>query len=690
MFRRLVEEPWPSSRGNVWMPTSPTRNPLSLVLIAISAPMKGLDERSSSFGGHLLPDEAQAAAEREDQVVVVAQAPEFAQVVHLVLVVPVGEGDPLLPRGLEAGPQGPAVSQVLPVVDDPHPRAPAGELVGDLAGPVGRAVVDDDDLVVGRQLCKDAMRLRRDALDRPLVPVDREEEADPVGGGGVHGVTMPKSTSGRTPRTGGRSRPLRLGGISTPYFPAVPAMFSVLAAAAANAGVATLLLLAFSLFGFALLAARLRPKSSAIAVPVSLSVGSAAIGWSSWIVGSLVGTWALAPLWIGCALFSLTSLRTWGMALGRVSRHLLALARATPLLTAFVLAAAAPLLLFSLAIPLVDNDGIRSHVALPKLYLLTGRIFLYAWDVTGAYPALGDALYLVGLVVKSHDTATFLHAGHLASALAVLALTLHRDRRSRSAALAGPLGVVWQTPDSGEDDETAGIHNFAGLLLFFFGLRERLVRLAACMALPFLVYAAFTSPPTRYLLPMLWGLSLAAAAMLARLVPRRGAWLAIPLALPGLFVSRDFQARNFGAADYLFGHSSREEYLGRTIPDYRAAAYVNGLAPGCVMVGDIPGPVYFNRPWIVEGLINEAPLTIWIRNGEDADRLLARLHENGIRWLLARPAFGGGTPLSLLTYSPDPSKDHVMAALRSRLRFVKTVDGVDVWEVPASAAPAKP
>ena len=108
------------------------------------------------------------------------------------------------------------------------------------------------------------------------------------------------------------------------------------------------------------------------------------------------------------------------------------------------------------------------------------------------------------------------------------------------------------------------------------------------------------------------------------------------------------------------------------------------------MAGDFPGPVYFDRPWIVEGLINEAPLTIWIRNGENADRLLSRLHENGIRWLLATPAFGGGTPLSLLTFAPDPSKAHVMAALRSRLRFVKTVDGVDVWEVPPPSAPARP
>lgn len=604
----------------------------------------------------------------------------------------------------------------------------------------------------------------------------------------------------------------------------MPATLTVLAAAAANAAVAALLLLGFSLFGFALLGARLRPGSSGVALAVALSVGSAAVGWGTWVAGSVVGTWTLPPLWFACALFSLTALRPWAKTLGRFARRLLALGRATPLLTAALLLAAAPLL-FSLSIPLVDNDGIRYHVALPKLYLLTGRIFLYRWDVTGAYPALGDALYLVGLAVKSHDTAKFLHAGFLGASLAVLALVLHRGRRSRGASLAGPflflacpavgviagagfidhialfhlvtafalvmrkgrpllvglclgaalttkltvgpaaaalalafafalprgrvkalvtiaacstvvlapflvrnvigfgdpvfpigylaagrplpgvgtevynhfatfnrknvgpLGIVWTTPATGDDDETAGIHNLAGLLLLFFGLRDRLVRLAACMALPFLAYAALSSPPTRYLLPMLWGLSLAAAAVLARLPDRRAAFLAIPLALPGVFLSWEFQARNFGAADYLFGRLTKDQYLARTIPGYRAAVYVNTLPPGGVMAGDFPGPVYFDRPWIVEGLINEAPLTIWVRSGESADRLMQRLHENGIRWLLATPAFGGGTPLSLLTFAPDPSKAPVMAALRGRLRRVATVDGVDVWEVPPPPAP---
>lgn len=606
------------------------------------------------------------------------------------------------------------------------------------------------------------------------------------------------------------------------------ATLPVLAAAGLNAAFALVLLFGLGLLGHALLPARLRPAASVTRFAISLSVGTAAFGWTTWVLGSLAGTKALPFLWLVLGVFALRAIRPWATVLLHVARHGGALLRSSPLLTAALLLAAAPLA-FSLCLPLVDNDGIRYHVALPKLYLLTGRVFLYPWDVTGAYPQLGNMLYLAGLFAGSAEAAKFLNAGFLAASCTVLALTLHRNRSTRPAALAGPLlflaspvvgvvagtgfidhialfhlvtafvlvvrrsqpllsglalgaalatkltlapgavalglaaalsrprserlrallvvpaaaalllapfalrnavalgdpfypilslatkrptpgispdvfrtytsfnagragplGVVWQSPGSGDEDETAGVHNLAGLLLLFLGLRDRLVRLVALFALPFLAYAALASPPTRYLLPLLWGLSLASAAVLPRLLAGKAIWLAIPLAIPGAVLSWQFQARNFGAADFLFGHSTKEEYLGRTLPGYRAAAFVNGLPPGGVMAGDFPGPVYFDRPWIVEGLINEAPLTIWVRNGENADRLLARLHENGIRWLLATPAFGGGTPLSLLTFAPDPSKAHVMAALRARLRFVKTVDGVDVWEVPAPAPPEKP
>lgn len=608
----------------------------------------------------------------------------------------------------------------------------------------------------------------------------------------------------------------------------MPASVSVLGDAAVNGAVALALLLGFSLLGHALLPARLRPGSAPALLAASLSLGATAAGWSGWVVGTLLGTWALAPLWLLAAAFGLRSVRPWTRAFLRAARRLLALARSAPLLAAALLAAALPVLL-PLAIPLVDNDGIRYHVAQPKLYLLTGRIFLYTWDVTGGYPALGDALYLAGLVFGSEHTSKFLHADFLAAAVVLLALTLHRGRGSRGAALAGPLlflaspavgviagagfidhialfhlvaafvlfrrgcapvlggvalgaslatkltvgpaagavalalaarqpkgrrvralavvsgcsllvlapwlvrnalgtgdpvfpighlalgrpipgvapglyerfatfnrpnagplGIVWTTPPNGMDDETAGIHVAAGILLLLLGLRDRLVRHAALLAVPFLAYAALSAPPTRYLLPMLWGLALAAAAVLGGLLRGRGAWLAVPLALPGIVLSWSFQARNFDAADYLLGRSTREEYLGRTIPGHRAVAFVNGLPPGRVLSGDLPGPVYFDRPWIVSGFINDAPLTVWIRQGDDAPRLLARLRAEGVRWLLAPPGYGGGTPLSLIPYAPDPSKGRVMAELRAKLRRVATVDGVDVWEVPPAPTSGRP
>ena len=575
----------------------------------------------------------------------------------------------------------------------------------------------------------------------------------------------------------------------------------------------------------AIVPGRLRPTALDARLALFLSLGTTAFGWTTWLAGSLAGTRALGLLWAALAAFAFVRGRRPGLALFRgLARRFAGLLRASPLLAVALLAAALPLAL-PLAIPLVDNDGIRYQVALPKLYLLVGRVFLYPWDVTGAYPQLANMLYLAGLATGSADIAKFVHASYLAASVVLLALVLHRGRASRAAALvgpflflaapavvvvagtgfidhvalfhlaaalvlvlrreppffsglalggalatkltlapgavavglaaallrprterlralflvpaaaaavlapfavrnavalgdpfypilalatgrptpgvspevfraftsfnedlAGPLGVVWTTPANGRDDETVGLHLAAALLLLALGLKDRLVRHAALLVLPFLAYAALASPPTRYLLPMLWGLSLGAAAVLGGLLSGRGAWLAVPLALPGLVLSWSFEAANFDAADYMRGRFGREEYLARTLPGYRAIALVNTLPPGGVLAGDLPGPVYLEHPWIVSGFINEAPLTVWIREGADSAALLRKLQEHGIRWLLATPGYGGGTAISLIPYAPDPSKGHVMAALRARLRRVATVDGVDVWEVPAATS----
>ncbi|HYN41958.1 MAG TPA: hypothetical protein VE129_09295, partial [Thermoanaerobaculia bacterium] len=216
------------------------------------------------------------------------------------------------------------------------------------------------------------------------------------------------------------------------------ATLPVLAAAGANAAFALFLLFGLGLLGNALLPARLRPASSVARFATSLSIGTAAFGWTTWVLGSLAGTKALPFLWLALGAFSLRAIRPWVTVLFRVARRCAALLRSSPLLSAAIVLAALPLT-FSLCLPLVDNDGIRYHVALPKLYLLTGRVFLYPWDVTGAYPQLGNMLYLAGLFAGSTEAAKFLNAGFLAASCTVLALTLHRNRSTRTAALAGPL-----------------------------------------------------------------------------------------------------------------------------------------------------------------------------------------------------------------------------------------------------------
>ena len=73
------------------------------------------------------------------------------ELARIVLRVAVGVEDQVLGRRPEAGLQRAAVAAVLRVVNDADVRIGARQLVGDLRRRVAAAVVDDDDLVVGRQ-----------------------------------------------------------------------------------------------------------------------------------------------------------------------------------------------------------------------------------------------------------------------------------------------------------------------------------------------------------------------------------------------------------------------------------------------------------------------------------------------------------------------------------------------------------
>ena len=144
-----------------------------------------------------------AVAERDDQVVVLLELQQLAEVLDLVLVVPVGHAHDLVAARLDARADRRAVAEVLRVVDHAHLGVLARELVRDRAAAVGRAVVDDHDLVGTAERGEQQAGLLRHGPHGPLVLVDREEQAHRFGIAG-HRVRSSGACRGRTARAAGR------------------------------------------------------------------------------------------------------------------------------------------------------------------------------------------------------------------------------------------------------------------------------------------------------------------------------------------------------------------------------------------------------------------------------------------------------------------------------------------------------
>jgi len=178
-------------------------------------------------------------------------------------------------------------------------------------------------------------------------------------------------------------------------------------------------------------------RRAEVALPLALSAGAFAVGWLSF-VAALVSTWIVPFVWAGLVLLSLPATRDLARDAATVGRRLRALLLASPVASA-MLGLALLALLPPLLLPLWDSDGLRYQVALPKLFLLEGRVVACPWDVHAALPQLVGGLLLALLPVGGGEAAKLLHAAFFVAALATLALLLHRDRRSRRAAVYGPL-----------------------------------------------------------------------------------------------------------------------------------------------------------------------------------------------------------------------------------------------------------
>jgi hypothetical protein len=549
--------------------------------------------------------------------------------------------------------------------------------------------------------------------------------------------------------------------------------------------IALALVSACSLVGFSLLPWRPRAR---YAVPLSLSFGTLVVGLITWIVGTLIGTTA-AMIAAGLLLLvSLRHVRVWARALQRCGRELAVLLKQpASILVALLLLAVLP----QLALPLIDSDGLRYHAALPKLYLLQGEVTYYPYDVTGAYPQTAEMLYMLGIAAWSGEVAKVIHFLFFCATLATLALTVHRGRSTRTAAMLAPFlyaaapvallpagsafidhvvvfhvavalqgarlialplaaafatkitaapaiavlalaqkrlrsiiliavvvalaflpfairnlyytgdpvypvgrgllglpiagvtqerieyatqfhgkigGIPW-VPQEGvvQDDEVAGLHHLLGLFALLLAIREKRLRVPLLVVVAYLAVGLVYSVPTRHYLSMFLVLSMFEALALARL-RRFAAVAALLVALPALYVSVPL-VLTYGDPD-----------PARTVPAYRAMQVVNAQPPGGSVMGlDVPAPYYFDRPWIVEGLLNEPPLKAWVREARTVDDLLARFRAHDVRYLVVTPGYGGGGPHTLVAMAENRREAVLLDALRRRLRPVQRIDGVDVF-----------
>jgi hypothetical protein len=213
--------------------------------------------------------------------------------------------------------------------------------------------------------------------------------------------------------------------------------------------------------------------------------------------------------------------------------------------------------------------------------------------------------------------------------------------------------------------------------------RRGRLRPAILLVLLFLGAAPLLHPPARFLLPAVLALALLEGELLARLDAHRAAPLvALIVAIPALVTDAGILLDKRTLA-YAAGRIDVRAYLASAVPGWRAADLVNRSAPGGrVMALDFPGPFYFDRPWIVEGILHEPPLQQWLGKDPSADRVLARLRALDVRYIVVTPGYGGGTASSLFPLATSRESAAALVALRSRLRLVGRVDGVDVWAVP--------
>jgi len=193
-----------------------------------------------------------------------------------------------------------------------------------------------------------------------------------------------------------------------------------------------------SLIGFAYLPRSWRPSRPSLTILLAISCGMTFTSLTVWLAGGLFGTSFILPAVILLFLPSLLRFGDWWQKVNRALRNGWNLIKSSPTAAAALLL---PVLIClpMLLLPVVDSDGLRYHLALPKLFLLEGHIFRYPWDITGAYPQGADMLYLVELLLGPGEAAKFLHFFLFLSGITTIVLMIRKEKNNRHGAFLGGL-----------------------------------------------------------------------------------------------------------------------------------------------------------------------------------------------------------------------------------------------------------
>lgn len=236
------------------------------------------------------------------------------------------------------------------------------------------------------------------------------------------------------------------------------------------------------LLGLRLIPRRWAARPPGLRLAQALSAGLTVLSLSLWIAGHVIGVPALAVVAFAYALLGTSrvrlGLRLASLALRSAGRTL----RRAPL-TAGIALVPILVILPAVTLPVVDSDGLRYHLALPKLFLLEGQIFLYPWDVTGAYPQAAEMLNLLAVGVGHPHAAKTMHFGMFLANLGLLVAATRRPGRPSwpawcSAGLYAASPVVLAGAGAAFIDQYVVFHCAVALLLAARGGRAASVGLA--------------------------------------------------------------------------------------------------------------------------------------------------------------------------------------------------------------------